>query len=254
MADGIKIGNLDISAFKVGSDDCKVYLGDTLLYQNEPTPVESVLGDVLMWDNVKNKLLTTVNGEWDSTTYPINRYEPIAINIYPASQASDGKNRFMALKWASNASATGSTSSVSLVWGEDSTNAGDITSTETSSLNGRANTDKVVAIMPGTSGYTKAEYPVFYAANQFYTNGTSAGDWFVPSKGELNLYKTNYANINAKIQAIKTASSSIVNTVNASQATSTEYQTNKVHSLDKSGSFKTYTRGSTYGVRGVIVL
>lgn len=32
MADGIKIGNLDISAFKVGSDDCKVYLGDTLLY------------------------------------------------------------------------------------------------------------------------------------------------------------------------------------------------------------------------------
>ena len=32
MADGIKIGNLDISAFKVGSDDCKVYLGSTLLY------------------------------------------------------------------------------------------------------------------------------------------------------------------------------------------------------------------------------
>lgn len=32
MADSIKIGSLDISAFKVGSDDCKVYLGDTLLY------------------------------------------------------------------------------------------------------------------------------------------------------------------------------------------------------------------------------
>ena len=29
---GIKLGNLDISAFKVGSDDCKVYLGDVLLY------------------------------------------------------------------------------------------------------------------------------------------------------------------------------------------------------------------------------
>ena len=37
MADTIKIGNLDISAFKVGSDDCKVYLGDTLLYpQSQP--------------------------------------------------------------------------------------------------------------------------------------------------------------------------------------------------------------------------
>ena len=36
MADSIKIGNLDISAFKVGSDDCKIYLGDTLLYPTAP--------------------------------------------------------------------------------------------------------------------------------------------------------------------------------------------------------------------------
>lgn len=35
MANGIKIGNLDISAFKVGSLDCKVYLGNTLLYPNK---------------------------------------------------------------------------------------------------------------------------------------------------------------------------------------------------------------------------
>ena len=39
MADGIKIGNLDISAFKVGSSDCKVYLGDALLYPNVETIV-----------------------------------------------------------------------------------------------------------------------------------------------------------------------------------------------------------------------
>lgn len=37
MADTIKIGNLDISSFKVGSDYCKVYLGDTLLYPSTPT-------------------------------------------------------------------------------------------------------------------------------------------------------------------------------------------------------------------------
>ena len=36
MADSIKIGNLDISSFKVGSSDCKVYLGDTLLYPSTP--------------------------------------------------------------------------------------------------------------------------------------------------------------------------------------------------------------------------
>lgn len=36
MANGIKIGNLDISAFKVGSADTNVYLGDTLLYPTAP--------------------------------------------------------------------------------------------------------------------------------------------------------------------------------------------------------------------------
>lgn len=38
MANGIKIGNLDISSFKVGSDDCKVYLGDILLYSGGTQP------------------------------------------------------------------------------------------------------------------------------------------------------------------------------------------------------------------------
>ena len=37
MADTIKIGNLDISSFKVGNADCKIYLGDTLLYPTTPT-------------------------------------------------------------------------------------------------------------------------------------------------------------------------------------------------------------------------
>jgi len=35
MANGIKIGN-DTVNFKVGSADCKVYLGDTLLYPSTP--------------------------------------------------------------------------------------------------------------------------------------------------------------------------------------------------------------------------
>ena len=36
MANGIKLGNLDISSFKVGSGDCTIYLGDTLLYPTTP--------------------------------------------------------------------------------------------------------------------------------------------------------------------------------------------------------------------------
>ena len=36
MSDTIKLGNLEISSFKVGSSDCKIYLGSTLLYPSEP--------------------------------------------------------------------------------------------------------------------------------------------------------------------------------------------------------------------------
>lgn len=46
MADGIKIGNLDISAFKVGSSDCKVYLGDVKLYPQTPSHEYVEIGGV----------------------------------------------------------------------------------------------------------------------------------------------------------------------------------------------------------------
>lgn len=213
------------------------------------------LGDILMWDVANQKLITTYGGNWDSTTYPIAEYEPIAINVYPVSQASDGKSRYMALKWASNSSALGSASSVNLIWGENSTTAGDITSTDETALNGKANTDKVVAIMPNTSGNTQAEYPIFYAVNQFYTNGTQAGDWYVPSRGELSLYKNNYSDINTKIQAIKTASSSIVNTVNSRQWTSTESSASYSNFLNSNGAWSNLARETTtMGVRGMIAL
>lgn len=215
------------------------------------------LGDILMWDNINNKLVSTIGGYWDSTTYPIAQYEPIAINIYPADQASDGKNRFMALKWASNSSAIGSPTVVSLKWGPTSTTVGDITSTDQTALNGRANTDKVVAAMPSTSGNTQAEYPAFYAVNQFYTNGTSAGDWYLPSKGELSLYVTNYSDINNKIKniAINTAPSlSIVTTINAPQWSSTEYITDEVWRIAGNGTFGSYFRHYESGIRGVISL
>ena len=212
------------------------------------------LGDILMWDNVNNKLVTTFGGNWDSTTYPIAQYEPIAINVYPAAQASDGKSRYMALRWASNASDTGSTTAIQLMWGNNSTTAGDITSTDQTALNGRENTDKVVAIMPNTSGNTQAEFPIFYAVNRFRTNGTYQGDWYVPSKAELSLYSSNHSDINAKIQAIKNASSSIVNTVYAYQYSSTENNTNQAWILRYDGSLYANVRGSNNGIRGMIAL
>ena len=211
------------------------------------------LGDILMWDNVNNKLVSTIGGNWSAEAFPISQYEPIAINIYPADQASDGKSRYMALKWASNTSDTGSTSNVSLAWGNNGSN---ITSTDQTALNGRENTDKALALADGTTANTQAAFAAFAAVNRFRTNGTNQGDWYLPSKGELSFYHSNYADINAKITVIKNASSSIVNTVSYTQWCSTESSISSyaLH-LNNIGSFgDTANRSNSFGVRGMIAL
>lgn len=51
---GVKIGNLDISSFKVGGADCSIYLGDTKLYpQSQPQTLQWVTftnGDTISSD------------------------------------------------------------------------------------------------------------------------------------------------------------------------------------------------------------
>jgi len=236
--------NLDLPNVSLILADGKVY------YKN--LFAGASLGDILMWDNVNNKLVTTFNGNWDSTTYPISQYEPIAINIYPAAQASDGKSRYMALKWASNESDTGSTNPVFLKWGN---NGDSLTSKNQTALNGRENTDKALALADGTTDNTQASFAAFAAVNRFRTNGTNGGDWYLPSMGELSLYQANYDDINAKIQAIKDVSSEIVDTVNDSQWTSTEAYTLNSRFLSLfGGMFDAVGRGYDKGVRGMIVL
>lgn len=212
----------------------------------------AVLGDILMWDSTNQKLAMTMEGNWDATTYPISQYEPIAINVYPAGQTSDGKARFMALKWASNTSDTGSTSNVGLVWGNNGSN---LTSTDQTLFNGRENTDKALALADGTTANTQAAFAAFAAVNRFRTNGTNAGDWYVPSYKELSLYQANYADINAKITAIKNASSSIVYKVNDYQWSSTEFSASAyAWMLGNDGSWGERGRNGTYGVRGMLSL
>jgi len=66
----MKIGNLDISSFKVGSDDCKIYLGDTKLYpEEEPTP------QTLQW-------VTFNNGDTIPSSLNIYGFSGVAENLY----------------------------------------------------------------------------------------------------------------------------------------------------------------------------
>ena len=221
----------------------------------------TVLGDILMYDVANQQLISTINANWNTSAFPIADFEPIAINIYPADQTPDGKTRWMSLKWMSNASASGSASIVGLLWGNNSTVVGDITSIDQNAFNGRDNTDKALLLADGTSANTQAAFAAFYATNIFHTNGTSAGDWYVPSYKELSLYQANYSDINAQITLIKNASSSIVNDVNGRQWTSIESNSNTQQSYQiqpfagGSSGFSTSSRTlNNIGVRGMLSL
>lgn len=84
MADGIKIGNLDISAFKVGSSDCKVYLGDALLYPQTPSHEYVEIGGV-KW--------ATMNVGATSVTDKGLYFQWGDISGYTASQVGSGSGQ-----------------------------------------------------------------------------------------------------------------------------------------------------------------
>lgn len=84
MADGIKIGNLDISAFKVGSSDCKVYLGDVKLYPQTPLHEYVEIGGV-KW--------ATMNVGATSVTDTGLYFQWGDISGYTASQVGSGSGQ-----------------------------------------------------------------------------------------------------------------------------------------------------------------
>lgn len=153
------------------------------------------LGDILMWDNVNNKLVTTIGGNWSAEAFPISQYEPIAINIYPADQASDGKSRWLSLKWVDKDSPNGNNTMKSYKWGLTS----QTTSTDVTLFNGRENTNSILNLQDTNN-------EIFNAVNIFYTSGTQAGDWYLPSYKELSLFASNFADINTKIAATNLSS------------------------------------------------
>ena len=66
---GVKLGTLDISSFKVGSADCKVYLGETLLYSGDtPTP-PPLSGCSIVVDEISGYTGTAFNDTGDCPIY-----------------------------------------------------------------------------------------------------------------------------------------------------------------------------------------
>ena len=98
MANGIKIGNLDIT-FKVGSDDCKVYLGDTLLYpQNQHDYSQDYFTIVSEEDN---NTISLKNTGYRTTTSSTAYWKSVII-----SASTDGGSTWSKFTTSRNGTAT----------------------------------------------------------------------------------------------------------------------------------------------------
>lgn len=190
----------------------------------------ATLGDVLMYDIANDKLVTSFGGIWDSTTYPIASYTPIAINVYPASQTPDGKNRYLSVYYLDRTS-NGKNEPMSMWWGPESFN----THTSLTDFNGMAIQDEAELLMPGTSGNTKTEYPAFYACSVFAPPGTSAGDWYLPSYKEMSLVAANSYLFKNKLDAFNVAQPNFMKNTNLFASTSTAYNSDSVYLIKPAG-------------------
>lgn len=209
------------------------------------------LGDVLMYDIANDKLVTSIGGQWSAESFPIASYTPIAVNVYPASQTPDGKNRYLAVRWASNTSSTGDNSPSGFFFAPNDFSP----STDENAFNGREIQDAAELAMPGTTGNTQAEYAAFYACSIFAAPGTNAGDWYLPSKKELSLYQSNFSTINNILTSIKTAAgSSYINREFDTMWISTKLSNGSAYALAQSGVFTGYKYSSPHFTRAMISL
>ena len=78
-------------------------------------------------------------------------------------------------------------------------------------FDGKGNTQKIIT-QRGTKDYnswkpgitTKADYPAASCCDMFHTEGTSQGDWYLPSCGELGYIMPPFNKINDVINKIRT--------------------------------------------------
>ena len=62
----------------------------------------------------------------------------------------------------------------------------------------------MLAVADGTTANTQDACAAFAACNRFRTSGTSAGDWYLPSRGELSIYSSNYIYAYSNVDASMT--------------------------------------------------
>lgn len=166
----------------------------------------SELGDIILEDS--NRLYSVNIENYNLTDFPLATYTPIGINVYPASEAPDGKGRVLSLKrgdWndlgnfdftTRNLFIGPSNSQVIASYVEDGVSKNTIE--DLTSMNGKFITqyvanNKIPVDWSGTTiGSSRDNYVVFAVAARLHTQITNEGDWYIPTYAEMAKYVENF--------------------------------------------------------------
>lgn len=181
------------------TDDDKVYYG---VKADKAEP-----GDIVVYSVADDLLHYIKQADYNTTDYPAASYVPVGVVAMPQTDDAilgpTGEITFIGLNWLSrNKPDTGDNqnNSKNVPWGYTNYAVPELTNyansgTAITDMNGKANTEAVLQYATAQADWrtasaitwTNAEgyYPAFECAWRYHTSGTSQGDWFIPSCGQL---------------------------------------------------------------------
>ena len=213
-------------------------------------------GDICLYDVAEGQKIVVTAENWNLTTYPTASYPIIGVVVMDETAAGLTVMSNWLIGTDGSQSSTDTEykwQNTSFNWGLTKYNTEDLAKTD---FNGKANT---AAIINAIKAYDTSNSTDNITGNigdiiqKYHTEGTIAGDWYIPAFGEAYKMYENRTTLLASFDKINTASSSagLSGSVLLSSQyiwSSSEYSTNLAWYLNVSGS-GTYYDFKRYGYK-----
>lgn len=186
-------------------------------------------GDIALYDVANAQKIVVTKDDWNLTTYPTANYPIIGVVI--ADESATGCKVVSLIYINSDGTKTETSAkkgwqNTNFDWGLTKYNTDADAKTD---MNGKANTTAILAAIKSydlANGTDNITGNYSQGIQLYSTAGTLAGDWYIPSSGEMyTLLTTNRSVINSTITKIHNANSSLCTSIysSAKHIQSTEY-------------------------------
>lgn len=172
-------------------------------------------GDIALYDVAEAQKIIVSPSNWNLTTYPTANYPIIGVVVADESPEGCLIFRQKGVYADGTESATSSNYYIKILWQNLTFNWGLTKYNDTNAatdLNGKANTAAIIAAIKAYDLENSTDNitgKIGQAIQNFHTAGTSAGDWFVPSMGQIIHLKTNGTIINSTLSKIRSADNTL---------------------------------------------